>query len=56
MEVLKNLISQAMRSPTATAEHGGVAVEINGGVPIYSIADIECTATQAADQLDSLGY
>ena len=51
MEILAELIKQALS--TGLAERGSVCVEVNGGVPIYSLRDEECTATEAADYFDS---
>lgn len=50
MEMLGLLIKEAMEKGEAVLGH--VCVEVNGGVPIYTINGAECTATDAADYLD----
>ena len=50
MEMLSVLIKEAMENGEATL--AAVCVEVNGGVPIYTLDGAECTATDAAYYLD----
>lgn len=55
MEKLLELIKAASNSSSASSDYRDVSVEMNGGIPIYFIGDVECTATQAVDRLTELG-